>query len=85
MPDNWKPCYPRPAEAPEVLNDSRCNSSSNEAGVLVAHHLATARPLRKETILDHFNGHLEEDPPINAQLLLDAVADWFQIMKFKDP
>ncbi|GBL72669.1 hypothetical protein AVEN_127917-1 [Araneus ventricosus] len=30
------------------LSDSRCNSSSTEAGVLVVNHLATARPLPKE-------------------------------------
>ncbi|GBM25242.1 hypothetical protein AVEN_153424-1 [Araneus ventricosus] len=30
------------------LNDSRCNSSSTEAGVLIANHLATARSLPKE-------------------------------------
>ncbi|GBM89609.1 hypothetical protein AVEN_133162-1 [Araneus ventricosus] len=33
---------------PGTLNNSRCNSSSTEAGVLVANHLATARPLPKE-------------------------------------
>ncbi|GBM71102.1 hypothetical protein AVEN_146314-1 [Araneus ventricosus] len=27
-----KPCYPCPAKAPGVPNDSRCNSSSTEAG-----------------------------------------------------
>ncbi|GBO20458.1 hypothetical protein AVEN_178612-1 [Araneus ventricosus] len=30
---------------PGHLNDSRCNSSSTEARVLVVNHLATARPL----------------------------------------
>ncbi|GBO16829.1 hypothetical protein AVEN_208488-1 [Araneus ventricosus] len=30
------------------LNGSRCNSSSTEAGVLIAYHQATARPLPKE-------------------------------------
>ncbi|GBM49844.1 hypothetical protein AVEN_191245-2 [Araneus ventricosus] len=30
------------------LNDSRFNSSSTEAGVPVAHHRATARPLPKK-------------------------------------
>ncbi|GBN04528.1 hypothetical protein AVEN_135899-1 [Araneus ventricosus] len=30
------------------LNDSRCNISSTEAGVLIASHLATALPLPKE-------------------------------------
>ncbi|GBM82285.1 hypothetical protein AVEN_214683-1, partial [Araneus ventricosus] len=49
MPDIYrKPCYPRHAETPGVLNDSSCNSSSTEAGVLVAHRRATARPLQKE-------------------------------------
>ncbi|GBN47974.1 hypothetical protein AVEN_240496-1, partial [Araneus ventricosus] len=45
---NRKPCYPRPAKVSRVLNDSRCNSSSTEDGVLVAHHWVTARPLPKE-------------------------------------
>ncbi|GBN82683.1 hypothetical protein AVEN_74686-1 [Araneus ventricosus] len=31
-----------------ALNDCRCNSSSTKAGVLIAHHQATARPLPKE-------------------------------------
>ncbi|GBO17612.1 hypothetical protein AVEN_36248-1 [Araneus ventricosus] len=40
---------PRPAVACRILNDScRYDSSSTEAGVLVAHHRATARPLPKE-------------------------------------
>ncbi|GBM65491.1 hypothetical protein AVEN_223588-1 [Araneus ventricosus] len=30
------------------LNDSRCNSSSTESGVLIAHYQATARLLLKE-------------------------------------
>ncbi|GBL88215.1 hypothetical protein AVEN_172995-1 [Araneus ventricosus] len=33
---------------PGNLNDSRCNSSSTEVGVLVPHHRAAARPLPKE-------------------------------------
>ncbi|GBM18767.1 hypothetical protein AVEN_134304-1 [Araneus ventricosus] len=33
---------------PGTLNDSRCSSPSTEAGVLIANHLATARPLPKE-------------------------------------
>ncbi|GBL74771.1 hypothetical protein AVEN_243634-1 [Araneus ventricosus] len=45
---NRKLCYPRPAEASGVLNDSHCNSSSTEAGVLVAYHQATDQLLSKE-------------------------------------
>ncbi|GBM02760.1 hypothetical protein AVEN_40826-1 [Araneus ventricosus] len=33
---------------PGHLNDSRCNSSSTETGVLVANHLAMDGPLAKE-------------------------------------
>ncbi|GBM31424.1 hypothetical protein AVEN_98518-1 [Araneus ventricosus] len=33
---------------PGHLNDSSCNSSSTEAGVLIAYHQATAQPLPKE-------------------------------------
>ncbi|GBL78090.1 hypothetical protein AVEN_143385-1 [Araneus ventricosus] len=29
--------------------------------------------------------HLEDDPPINAQHLLDEASDWFKIMKAKAP
>ncbi|GBL90579.1 hypothetical protein AVEN_179485-1 [Araneus ventricosus] len=35
------------------------------------------------TTLEHFNGRLEEELPINAQRLLDASADWFKLMKLK--
>ncbi|GBM24762.1 hypothetical protein AVEN_182386-1 [Araneus ventricosus] len=40
--------HPCSAVASRPLNDSRCNSSSTEAGVLIAYHQATARPLPKE-------------------------------------
>ncbi|GBL78491.1 hypothetical protein AVEN_42975-1 [Araneus ventricosus] len=33
---------------PGHLNDSFCNSSSTEAGVLIAYHQNTARPIPKE-------------------------------------
>ncbi|GBN32138.1 hypothetical protein AVEN_192420-1 [Araneus ventricosus] len=39
---------PRPALASGILNDTAEIASSTEAGVLVAHHRATARPLPKE-------------------------------------
>ncbi|GBL94416.1 hypothetical protein AVEN_7382-1 [Araneus ventricosus] len=45
---NQKPGSPRPVVATGNLNDSSCNSSSTEVGVLVAKHLATARPFPKE-------------------------------------
>ncbi|GBM16692.1 hypothetical protein AVEN_91112-1 [Araneus ventricosus] len=43
---NW--IYPSPAEASGHLNDSHCNSSSIEAGVLIAYHQAAVRPIPKE-------------------------------------
>ncbi|GBM98559.1 hypothetical protein AVEN_186096-1 [Araneus ventricosus] len=39
---------PAPPKHPDHLNDSRCNSSSTEAGVLLDYHQTTARPLPKE-------------------------------------
>ncbi|GBM59164.1 hypothetical protein AVEN_18053-1 [Araneus ventricosus] len=55
---NRKPCYPRPVLAFGALNDSRCNSSSTEAGVLVANRLDTARPIPKE-VRTVFGGRVE--------------------------
>ncbi|GBM59776.1 hypothetical protein AVEN_6652-1 [Araneus ventricosus] len=46
--DNRKPCYTRYAEASGALNDSCCNSSNAEAGVLMVYHQVTARPFPKE-------------------------------------
>ncbi|GBM85985.1 hypothetical protein AVEN_186662-1 [Araneus ventricosus] len=48
------------------LSGSHCNSSSTEAGVLVAHHRATARPLPKvvRTITD---GRLGGPPLLNPE------------------
>ncbi|GBN64162.1 hypothetical protein AVEN_215715-1 [Araneus ventricosus] len=51
------------AEAPGVLNDSRCISSSTEAGVLVAHHRATARSLLKE-VRTITGGRVTQPPPL---------------------
>ncbi|GBM77237.1 hypothetical protein AVEN_71036-1 [Araneus ventricosus] len=39
----------------------------------------------KETTLHFFNSSFEDDPPINAQHLLDDDADWLKIMKFEAP
>ncbi|GBM59773.1 hypothetical protein AVEN_6650-1 [Araneus ventricosus] len=46
--DNRKPCYTRSAEASGALNDSCCNSSNAEAGVLMVYHQVMARPFPKE-------------------------------------
>ncbi|GBN91462.1 hypothetical protein AVEN_205187-1, partial [Araneus ventricosus] len=45
---NHKWSYPGLPVDKGHLNDSRCNSSSTEAGVLKAYHQATARLLSKE-------------------------------------
>ncbi|GBL89390.1 hypothetical protein AVEN_225903-1 [Araneus ventricosus] len=39
-----------PSGVPGLVNDSRCDNSSTEAGVLIAYHHATARSLPKEEL-----------------------------------
>ncbi|GBN99928.1 hypothetical protein AVEN_41973-1 [Araneus ventricosus] len=55
---NLKPFYPRPDEAFRVLNDSCCNSSSTEAGVLIAYHQATADPSRRSCVVSLDGGSI---------------------------
>ncbi|GBO37674.1 hypothetical protein AVEN_238125-1 [Araneus ventricosus] len=49
---------------PEKLNDSRCNSSSTEAGDLIASHQATARSLQE--VVRTMTAGRSQSPAINT-------------------